>query len=749
MKIFLLVVVIFFAAGLYPCGLIFAGQIIAWGCNDSGQCNVPDGNDFVAVSAGFCHGLALRSNGSIAAWGSNEYGQCNVPDGNDFVAIAAGSFHNLALRSDNSLVAWGSNKGNVLDVPEGAYKAISAGVYHNLAIRTDGSLAGWGANSVGEIDVPDGNDFIAIAAGRFFSLALRSNGSIVGWGSNDAHQLDVPDGDYIAVVAGGKHAIALGADKSVISWGAFDTMVVRPPGQDFKAIAAGSDHCLAIQSNGSVVGWGFSDDSQIDIPFYVKDNRADCIAIAAGDRFSLGICNNLRRIENQWYVSVSGSPYGDGSAESPWDLTTALCSSLVEPGHTVWIAEGTYQGPFAKPAIPSGIEGKPIIYRSIPGQRVILTADKMERIVLKNYASFVWFWGLEVTVEGTEELGLWGNAVKQEVGRGAKYINMVVHDCPNRSGFYVAGIGAEFYGCLSYRNGRWANGLAHGLYCQNRPIDISGSEDLPWMNFFNCVAFDNFGWGIHSYAEYDNLANMFYDGVVAYGNTIGDFISGGNGYDDNFVVRNCLTYFPYNKRTTTEFGYNSEFNGKLVVENSVFAGGESAVSLHNWQDLTFKNNTCYTQNGLLMSITKPIDVFQYSFDNNRYYMDTNYLARLNGRDFRTLELWQQETEWDLNSINDVSEPNHVWVFFRPNKYEPDRAFLIIYNWPGNTTVSIALSKLWGMKKSQQYQYRIVSVDDIWGEPVAEGIIDDKNIKLEMTGPYAPQFACFLVTRSIP
>ncbi len=751
MRISRSLVIVFWVVGLCLCGSCFAGQIIAWGINDYSQCSVPDGNDFVAISAGVYHGLALKSDGQVVAWGSNEFGQCDVPDGNNFVAIAAGSFHNLALRSDGSLVAWGTNDAGQLDVPDGEYIAISAGAYHNLALKSDGSLAAWGANYNGELDVPDGNDFVAVAAGRSFSLALKSDGSIVAWGDNEMGQTDVPDSnEFIAIAAGGKHGVALKADRSVVSWGYSVDSVIQPAGQSFTAIAASSNHCLALQSNGLIVSWGIDEDKQVDIPSYVNDKRNNFIAIAAGDRFSLGIYQLRQRAEDRWYVSPDGSPYGDGSEENPWDLATALGSTLVEPGHTVWLTGGMYYGPFVKAAIPSGLENKPIIYRALPGQRVTLTADKMERIVLRNNANYIWFWGLEVTIDGAEELGLWGNAVKQDVGRGAKYINMVVHDCPNRSGFYVAGIGTEFYGCLSYRNGCWANGLSHGLYCQNRPDDVNGSlDDLPWMNFFDCIAFNNFGWGMHSYAEYDNMANMLYDGVVAYGNTVGNFISGGNGHDDNFIIRNCFTYFPENEKAGAEFGYNSAFNGSLVVENNIFIGGDSAISLHNWQDLTFINNTCYTLNGLLMSITTPDTEFQYNLDNNRYYMDGSYLASLNSLDYRTLVLWQRETGWDLGSINDVGEPKDVWVFFRPNKYEPDRAFLIIYNWPKAKTVSIALSKLWDVKKCEQYQYQLVSVDDIWGEPVAEGSINDKYIKLDMIGPYAPQFACYLVTRWIP
>jgi hypothetical protein len=742
--------VVFLTVLFWPYDSCFAGQIIAWGLNDCGQCDVPDGNNFIAIAAGIHHGLALRANGSIVAWGSNEQGQCEVPDGN-YMAIAAGGYHGLALRADGSLVGWGANSVSQSNVPDGNdFVSVAAGTYHSLALKSDGSIIAWGANSAGEIDVPDGNDFVSIAAGWSYSLALRSSGSIIGWGSNDAGQLNIPDGDYIAIAAGGKHSMALKADRSIVSWGAIEATVIRPPSLNFKAIAAGSNHCLALQYIGSVVGWGHGEDGQVDIPAHIGNEPANFIAIAAGDRFSLGIHVSPQRSQNQWYVSVSSSSYGDGSLENPWDFATALASELVQPGHTVWVAGGTYVGPFFKPVKPSGTEENPIIYRTMPDQRVILTADNMERVVLRNDASFVWFWGFEVTINGAAELGLYGNAVKQDSGRGTKYINMVVHDCPNRSGFYVAGAGAEMHGCLSYRNGRWANGLSHGFYCQNRPSETNGSlEDLPWTKFFDCIAFENFGWGIHSYAESESLANMLYNGVAAYGNVVGDFISGGNKHDDNFVIRNCFTYFTNYQRTGAEFGYNSSSNGNIIVEGNVFVGGGCAVSLHNWEQLIFRNNTCYCPTGHLMSITTPNTAFNYNIDSNRYYLSKNYLANLDGFAYRTLDTWQNGTAWDLSSTNINDAPSDVWAFLRPNKYEPDRALLIIYNWPKTETVSIALSKLWNKGKDQHYRYQIVSVDDIWGEPIVEGQLNGGSVKLPMTGTFAPEFGCFLITRWIP
>ena len=68
------------------------GGIVAWGRNDYGQCEVPEGlTDVLKITTGATHTLAIKSDGTVVAWGDNRFEKCNVPEGlTDVIDIAAG-----------------------------------------------------------------------------------------------------------------------------------------------------------------------------------------------------------------------------------------------------------------------------------------------------------------------------------------------------------------------------------------------------------------------------------------------------------------------------------------------------------------------------------------------------------------------------------------------------------------------------------------------------------------------------------
>ena len=76
---------------------------------------------WTAVSTGYAHTMALKSDGSLWAWGNNSSGQLGLGDtterdtptqvepGSSWKAVSAGYDFTLAIKSDGSLWAWGDN----------------------------------------------------------------------------------------------------------------------------------------------------------------------------------------------------------------------------------------------------------------------------------------------------------------------------------------------------------------------------------------------------------------------------------------------------------------------------------------------------------------------------------------------------------------------------------------------------------------------------------------------------------------
>jgi alpha-tubulin suppressor-like RCC1 family protein len=325
----------------------------AWGSNRYGQLGtggdrlpvpgplavdtsgLPAGRTFFALSAGYLHSLALRSDGRVMSWGYNVHGQLGngsttdspVPievvnsgalTGKQVIALSAGPFHNLALCSDGTVVAWGyNNHGQLGDGtkasspvpvtvnPVGALLgksviSVHAGVYHSFALCSDGTIAAWGYNDEGELGngsttgslqavavggVLAGKTVTSMAAGPYHALAVCTDGTVAAWGYNSRGQLGT-----------GGTAPAF-SPVSITSSGVLAGRVVT-------ALAAGGDHSLALCSDGTLAAWGLNSAGQLGdgstthrlSPVAVQSTAAlagkTVVAIAAGSDFSQATCSD-------------------------------------------------------------------------------------------------------------------------------------------------------------------------------------------------------------------------------------------------------------------------------------------------------------------------------------------------------------------------------------------------------------------------------------------------------------------------
>ena len=224
--------------------------------------------DWIQVAAGAAHSVGLRSNGTAWAWGANNNGQLGdnttvsklspvsvVGGFTDWIQVSGGSTHTVALRSNGTAWSWGNGisggLGDSTTVTKSSPVAVvggftdwiqvSGGTAHTVGIRANGTAWAWGSNANGRLGdgtletssksspvsiVGGFTDWVQVSGASAGARGLRANGTAWGWGSNVGGQLgdnavggtvsrsspvSVLGGftDWIQVSAGNNHTMAL------------------------------------------------------------------------------------------------------------------------------------------------------------------------------------------------------------------------------------------------------------------------------------------------------------------------------------------------------------------------------------------------------------------------------------------------------------------------------------------------------------------------------------------------------------
>ena len=163
---------------------------------------------------------------NLYGWGSNNNGQLGLGNTTkysspvqvgsltDWLNISSGGYHSLAVKTDGTLWSWGYNVqgqlglGNVTKYSSpkqvGAltnWLKVAGGPYISFAIKTDGTLWSWGINGSGQLGLGDRTyrsspvqvgsltTWAFVASGDRGSYAVKNDGTLWSWGNNAAGQL--------------------------------------------------------------------------------------------------------------------------------------------------------------------------------------------------------------------------------------------------------------------------------------------------------------------------------------------------------------------------------------------------------------------------------------------------------------------------------------------------------------------------------------------------------------------------------
>ena len=424
-----------------------------------------------------------------------------------------------------------------------------------------------------------------------------------------------------------------------------------------------------------------------------------------------------------FYVTINGSPNGNGSLTQPWDLDSALLnrSQRIKPGDTVLVRGGTYL-PQIEPRKFNiklyGGERSPITVRAYPGERVIIDGG------IEIYDPNLVFWGFEITNSDTDRVAEQSGSSPDDLTRAGgvgiyaanvKLINNVIHDGRGGISAFDDAVNAVIYGNISYNNG-WKGpdrGHGHGLYAQNQTGTKIIAEN---------IIFNNFGaYSVHIYRENGPLYNFDLIGNITFNNT---FLVGGSQPANNINV-----YENYVYNTTARFGYGSTSNGQIsIVGNRFWNLDSTSLVVKWWNQVTLKNNCIFNNHSTAVDLQYPNQYSPYDWNSNAYLVNSGTPFRIDDSS-HNWTAWRHLTGFDSNGTLERSQPTKTEVFVRPNFYEPKRGNIIIYNWVKANTVQVDISAL-GLAMGDQYTLH--NAQNFYQNPIS-GTFEGKPLDIPMTG----------------
>jgi len=386
------------------------------------------------------------------------------------------------------------------------------------------------------------------------------------------------------------------------------------------------------------------------------------------------------------YVATDGKRDAEGTINSPWDLESALSGSQkLEPGDTVWIMGGTYKHPDRKLGSPgyivrlAGEAGQPIHVRAARGQRVTIDGG----LTVQSPSTWLWIRDLEILVSENFSMS---RRVEEPGSHPQSY---------NRpwGGLNIhAGEGCKYINLVIHDNAQgisfWSSATdseVHGCIIYDNGWDapdrghghaVYTQNQNGVKTISDCIMTGGYSYTMHAYgSSRAYVDNYLVEGNICYDG--GTFLIGGGR-----PSRNIRVFENYLYGINMQIGYSAPYNEDCEVRDNIVVRG--GLDIKNYRKVVDEGNVV--------------------------------LARDDPR---------------------PAEPE-LRVELRPNRYDPNRANVAIFNWARKPGVELAPEPF--LRPGDGY--RLLDPRDFFGQPVLAGTFDGAPIRV----PMESEFGAFVLVK---
>ena len=215
--------------------------------------------------------------------------------------------------------------------------------------------------------------------------------------------------------------------------------------------------------------------------------------------------------------------------------------------------------------------------------------------------------------------------------------------------------------------------------------------------------------------------------------------------------------FHFNLRPGGSVCFGYDVGGQdIQVTDNYFA--DPVRFFKPWTSVRFQGNTLVGRDDVLVWLdTGEVPLENYQWNDNQYHAARTACFVHQGR--KDWEQWRQPTGFDRDSRFTHERPANA-VFVRPNRYEPGRGHVVVYNWQRGDSIDVDLSTI--VKPGRAY--RVYHVAKLKSEPVASGVYRGARVRLPLEDIAFPrpaghrpqadltltrEFATFLVVSDTP